>query len=63
MDEDLDCESADMVEAEHEFVEFVTKLSEKSRTRQLKEQIERREESRRIRDLLGIEAFELGQNY
>ena len=63
MDEDLDYESEDMRPAGNEFVEFVTKLSERNRTRQLKEQIERREESRRICDLLGIEGFELGHNY
>lgn len=63
MDEDLDTELEGMGQVGNEFVDFVTKLSERNRTRQLKEQIERREESRRICDLLGIEGFELGHNY
>jgi hypothetical protein len=63
VDEDIDYEIGEDGQSEHEFIEFVTKLSERSRARQLREQIERREESKRIRDFLGIDGFELKASY
>ena len=62
-DDDFDYELEGGDESEDEFVEFVTKLSEQNRARQIRENIERRLESRRMGDLLGIEGFELSPNY
>ena len=63
MDDDFDYELEDGDESDNEFVEFVTKLSEQNRARQIRENIERRLESRRMGDMLGIEGFELSPNY
>jgi hypothetical protein len=50
-------------EAEDEFLEFMSRLSERNRSRMIREQIERREESRRLGDVLGLEGFELSNSY
>lgn len=49
--------------AEDEFLEFVSRLSEKNRSRMVREQIERREESRRLGDMLGLDGFQLSNSY
>ena len=48
---------------ENEFLEFVSRLSANNSHRRIREQIERLEESRRLSDALGLDGFELGQNY
>lgn len=63
MDDDLDYTEDDEVDEEHEFVGFVTRMLENNRGRQVRETIERIEESRKLRDLLGLDGFELGPNY
>lgn len=50
-------------EGEDEFLEFVTRLSERNRSRMIREQIERREESRRLGDVLGLDGFQLSNSY
>ena len=62
-DQELDYDRNDDDESEHDFIEFVTKLSERNRSRQIRESIERLEESRRMREQLGLDEFELGINY
>lgn len=49
--------------ADDEFLEFVSRLSERNRSRMIREQIERREESRRLGDALGLDGFQLSSNY
>ncbi len=49
--------------SEDEFLEFVSRLSEKNRSRMVREQIERREESRRLSDMLGLDGFQLSNSY
>ena len=61
--QELDYDRNDDDESEDDFIEFVTKLSERNRSRQIRESIERLEESRRVREQLGLEEFELGTNY
>lgn len=48
---------------EDEFLEFVNRLSERNRNRMIREQIERREESRRLGDVLGLDGFQLSNSY
>jgi len=62
-DQELDYDRNDGDESEDDFIEFVTKLSERNRSRQIRESIERLEESRRMREQLGLDEFELGINY
>ena len=62
-DQELDYDRNDGDESEDDFIEFVTKLSERNRSRQIRESIERLEESRRMREQLGLDEFELGTNY
>lgn len=50
-------------EPDDEFLEFVNRLSERNRSRMIREQIERLEESRRLGDMLGLDSFRLGNNY
>lgn len=50
-------------EQDDEFLEFVNRLSERNRSRMIREQIERLEESRRLGDMLGLDSFRLGNNY
>ena len=65
MDDELDYDEVEIGDdsAEDEFMEFVSRLSERNRTRQIRESIERIEESRKIRDQLGLDGFDLGVNY
>ncbi len=65
MDEDdsFDNEFDDDNSGEDEFLEFVTRLSGRNRSRMIREQIERREESRRLGDVLGLDGFELSNSY
>lgn len=58
-DIDFDAEGG----ASDEFLEFVNRLSERNRTRLIREQIERREESRRLGDVLGLDGFQLSNSY
>ncbi len=58
-DGEFDSESS----GEGEFLEFVSRLSERNRSRMIREQIERREESRRLGDVLGLDGFELSNSY
>lgn len=62
-DQELDYDENEGEESAHDFIEFVTKLSERNRSRQIRESIERLEESRRMREQLGLDGFELGTNY
>ena len=62
-DQELDYDRNDGDESEDDFIEFVTKLSERNCSRQIRERIERLEESRRMREQLGLDEFELGINY
>ena len=52
-------ENIDYDESEDEFITFVSKLPDGNRKLQLRREIERREESNRIRDSLGLDNFEL----
>ena len=52
-------ESIDYDESEDKFITFVSKLADGNRRLQLRREIERREESKRIRDSLGLDNFEL----
>ncbi|MFT6050832.1 MAG: hypothetical protein ACI9B9_000470 [Halioglobus sp.] len=52
-------ESIDYDESEDKLFTFVNKLAEGNRKLQLRREIERREESNRIRDSLGLDNFEL----
>jgi hypothetical protein len=66
MDDDDNFDDIDFdneAEAEDEFLEFISRLSERNRSRMIREQIERREESRRLGDVLGLEGFELSNSY
>ena len=47
-------ENIDYDESEDEFITFVSKLPDGNRKLQLRREIERREESKRIRDSLGV---------
>lgn len=64
MDEEDDFEEIEIGdEDEDEFLEFMSRLTVHNRARLVRKQIERREESRRLGDLLGLDDFELGVNY
>ncbi len=63
MDKEIDYEFWEDGKCEHEFIEIVTMLSERNRARQVREWIESEEVSRRIRDFLGIDGFELMPGY
>lgn len=52
-------ENIDYDKSGDEFITFVSKLADGNRKRQLRREIERREESSRIRDSLGLDNFEL----
>lgn len=56
VDENYDADSG-------EFVEFVARLAQRNRYKEVRDCIERREESRRLRENLGLDLFELPTDY
>ena len=46
-----------------EFLSFVSKLADRNRQLQIRREIERREESIRLSDSLGLDSFELEESY
>ncbi len=63
MSDDLDFDDDNDTGDEEEFVGFVNKLTESNRKLQIRREIERREESRRMSDALGLDNFELHESY
>ena len=61
LDDDLD--DADYMDDGDEFVEFVSRLAERNRHKEVRDYIERREASRRLRDDLGLELSDLPSDY
>jgi hypothetical protein len=59
----LDADDYKEDEQDEKFIVFVDKLSEKNRKLHVRREIERREETLRLRDTLGIESFYLEAGY
>lgn len=62
MDDSLDDEDYTTDEGD-EFLEFVSRLSERNRHKEVRDYIERREVSRKLRDDLGLELADLPSDY
>ncbi len=63
MDDSLDEDEFTADEDEDEFVEFVSRRTGRNRNKELRDYIERREVSRRLREDLGLDLFELPTDY
>lgn len=61
IDDELDQDDYDA--AADEFVEFVSRRTERNRFKELRDYIERREVSRRLREDLGLDLIDLPTDY
>ena len=61
LDDDLN--DTDYTDDGDEFVDFVSRLAERNRYKEIRDYIERREVSRRLRDDLGLDLSDLPSDY